>query len=94
LVGAGSNSHWQNYEMMYLILAGFATPLVLSVHTIVSFDFAVSILARLAYNYIPAILRSRCCILWLCDGSERTDLHQKNIQHGAYNHHEYIREYE
>jgi Ni/Fe-hydrogenase subunit HybB-like protein len=40
----GSNRHWQNYEMMYLILAGFATPLVLSVHTIVSFDFAVSIL--------------------------------------------------
>lgn len=39
-----SNRHWQNYEMMYLILAGFATPLVLSVHTIVSFDFAVAIL--------------------------------------------------
>lgn len=39
-----SNRHWQNYEMMYLILAGFATPLVLSVHTIVSFDFAVSVL--------------------------------------------------
>ncbi|KUO62483.1 hydrogenase [bacterium BRH_c32] len=40
----GSNKHWQNYEMVYLILAGFATPLVLSVHTIVSFDFAVSII--------------------------------------------------
>lgn len=39
-----SNRHWSNYERMYLILAGFATPLVLSVHTIVSFDFAVSIL--------------------------------------------------
>ena len=39
-----SNRHWQNYEMVYLILAGFATPLVLSVHTIVSFDFAVAIL--------------------------------------------------
>jgi Ni/Fe-hydrogenase subunit HybB-like protein len=38
-----SNRHWSNYERMYLILAGFATPLVLSVHTIVSFDFAVSI---------------------------------------------------
>ncbi|GAB5466317.1 MAG: polysulfide reductase NrfD [Candidatus Kapaibacteriales bacterium] len=37
-----SNRHWQHYEMMYLILAGMATPLVLSVHTIVSFDFAVS----------------------------------------------------
>jgi len=39
-----SNRHWQNYELTYLILAGFATPLVLSVHTIVSFDFAVGIL--------------------------------------------------
>lgn len=39
-----SNRHWKHYEMMYLILAGMATPLVLSVHTIVSFDFAVSIL--------------------------------------------------
>jgi len=39
-----SSRHWQHYEMVYLILAGFATPLVLSVHTIVSFDFAVSIL--------------------------------------------------
>ncbi len=38
----GSNRHWQHYEKAYLILAGLATPLVLSVHTIVSFDFAVS----------------------------------------------------
>jgi molybdopterin-containing oxidoreductase family membrane subunit len=39
-----SNRHWHHYERAYLILAGFATPLVLSVHTIVSFDFAVSVL--------------------------------------------------
>jgi molybdopterin-containing oxidoreductase family membrane subunit len=39
-----SNRHWQHYEKAYMILAGLATPLVLSVHTIVSFDFAVSIL--------------------------------------------------
>lgn len=39
----GSNRHWNNYEMMYLLLAGLATPLVLSVHTIVSFDFAVAL---------------------------------------------------
>jgi molybdopterin-containing oxidoreductase family membrane subunit len=39
-----SNRHWQHYEKAYVILAGFATPLVLSVHTIVSFDFAVSIM--------------------------------------------------
>lgn len=39
-----SSRHWNHYEMVYLVLAGFATPLVLSVHTIVSFDFAVSIM--------------------------------------------------
>lgn len=38
----GSNRHWLNYERAYLLLAGLSTPLVLSVHTIVSFDFAVS----------------------------------------------------
>jgi Ni/Fe-hydrogenase subunit HybB-like protein len=38
----GSTRHWARYEMTYLLLAGLATPLVLSVHTIVSFDFAVS----------------------------------------------------
>ena len=38
----GSNRHWQNYEKAYLLLAALATPLVLSVHSIVSFDFAVS----------------------------------------------------
>ncbi len=39
-----SNRNWSNYERAYLILAGISTPLVLSVHTIVSFDFAVSVL--------------------------------------------------
>jgi molybdopterin-containing oxidoreductase family membrane subunit len=40
----GSARHWHRYEMAYLLLAGLATPLVLSVHTIVSFDFAVGII--------------------------------------------------
>ncbi|MGC2245944.1 MAG: NrfD/PsrC family molybdoenzyme membrane anchor subunit, partial [Terriglobales bacterium] len=39
----GSARHWARYEMAYLLLAGLATPLVLSVHTVVSFDFAVGI---------------------------------------------------
>ena len=38
----GSSRHWMNYEKAYLILAAIATPLVLSVHSIVSFDFATS----------------------------------------------------
>ena len=39
----GSGRGWHHYEVAYWILAGLATPLVLSVHSIVSFDFAVSI---------------------------------------------------
>ncbi|MFL5274698.1 MAG: NrfD/PsrC family molybdoenzyme membrane anchor subunit, partial [Anaeromyxobacteraceae bacterium] len=38
----GSARAWRHYRIAYLLLAGLATPLVLSVHTIVSFDFAVS----------------------------------------------------
>jgi Ni/Fe-hydrogenase subunit HybB-like protein len=39
----GSTKHWQRFESLSLVLAGLSTPLVLSVHTIVSFDFATSI---------------------------------------------------
>ncbi len=39
----GSAIHWHRYEMTYLLLAGLATPLVVSVHTVVSFDFAISL---------------------------------------------------
>jgi Ni/Fe-hydrogenase subunit HybB-like protein len=40
----GSARHWFRYETAYLLLAGLATPLVLSVHSVVSLDFAVSVL--------------------------------------------------
>src|SRR5438874_254152 len=39
----GSAIHWHRYETAYLLLAGLATPLVVSVHTVVSFDFAIAI---------------------------------------------------
>lgn len=39
----GSARHWQRHQSTYLLLAGLATPLVLSVHSVVSFDFAVAI---------------------------------------------------
>ena len=38
----GSNKNWVHYEQAYLIFAGLSTPLVLSVHSVVSYDFAVS----------------------------------------------------
>jgi molybdopterin-containing oxidoreductase family membrane subunit len=40
----GSAKHWRNYEAGYMILAGLSTPLVLSVHSVVSFDFATSVI--------------------------------------------------
>jgi len=40
----GSARHWHRYETAYLLLAGLSTPLVVSVHSVVSFDFAVSVL--------------------------------------------------
>src|ERR1041385_1883149 len=39
----GSARHWNRYETAYMLLAGLATPLVLSVHSVVSLDFAVSV---------------------------------------------------
>jgi Ni/Fe-hydrogenase subunit HybB-like protein len=40
----GSADHWRHHRIAYLLLAGLATPLVLSVHSVVSFDFAVAVL--------------------------------------------------
>jgi len=40
----GSTRNWRHYEIAYMLLAGFSTPLVLSVHSVVSFDFATSVI--------------------------------------------------
>jgi Ni/Fe-hydrogenase subunit HybB-like protein len=40
----GSTRHWARYQMAYLLLGGLATPLVVSVHTVVSWDFAISLI--------------------------------------------------
>jgi len=40
----GSARHWARYETAYLLLAGLSTPLVLSVHTVVSFDFSIGMI--------------------------------------------------
>ncbi len=49
----GSNRTWRHYEIVYLLLAGLATPLVLSVHTIVSFDFATSVIPGWHTTILP-----------------------------------------
>jgi Polysulphide reductase, NrfD len=48
-----SNQHWHRYEQAYLLLAGISTPLVLSVHSIVSFDFAVSVVPGWDVSIFP-----------------------------------------
>jgi len=49
----GSAKHWYRYETAYLLLAGLSTPLVLSVHTIVSFDFAVALAPGWHSTFFP-----------------------------------------
>ncbi|MHB0968720.1 MAG: NrfD/PsrC family molybdoenzyme membrane anchor subunit [Thermoanaerobaculia bacterium] len=49
----GSAKHWFRYETAYLLLAGLATPLVISVHTVVSFDFATSVIPGWHSTFFP-----------------------------------------
>lgn len=49
----GANRHWRHYEKAYLLLAGLSTPLVLSVHTVVSFDFATSVIPGWHTTILP-----------------------------------------
>ena len=68
----GSARHWFRYEKAYLLLAGLATPLVVSVHTVVSFDFAVAILPGWHTTIFPpyfvagAIFSGFAMVLTLC----------------------------
>jgi len=67
----GSAIHWRRYEKLYLLLAGLGTPLVFSVHTIVSFDFAVSIVPLWHATIFPpffvagAIFSGFAMVVWL-----------------------------
>ena len=76
----GSARHWHRYETAYLLLAGLATPLVLSVHTVVSFDFAIAIVPGLAYDDISALLRCRCNLFRLRHGPDAGDSHPQILR--------------
>ena len=68
----GSARHWHRYELAYLILAGISTPLVLSVHSLVSLDFAVSQIPGWHATFFPpyfvagAIYAGFAMVLILC----------------------------
>ena len=51
--GAAAARHWSVYETATLLLAGLATPLVISVHTVVSFDFTVAIVPGWHSTFFP-----------------------------------------
>ena len=66
----GSARHWQRYEMAYLLLAGISTPLVLSVHSVVSFDFAVSVLPGWHATIFPPYFVAGAIYSGLRDGDD------------------------
>ena len=83
----GSAHHWHRYETAYLLLAGLATPLVVSVHTVVSFDFAVCDRARLAHDDLSALLRRRRDLLRLRDGADAGDSDSRGLRARRLHHH-------
>ena len=66
----GAATHWHRYETAYLLLAGLATPLVISVHTVVGLDFAVLDRAGMAHDDLPALLRRGRDLFGLRDGRD------------------------
>ena len=69
----GSARHWHRYQTAYLLLAGLATPLVVSVHTVVSLRLRRRHRARLALDDLPALLRRRRHLLRLRHGADAGD---------------------
>ncbi len=69
----GSAIHWKRYETASMLLAGLATPLVVSVHTVVSFDFAVGIVPGWHSTICSAVLRRGRDLLRIRDGDDTRD---------------------
>ena len=85
--GADRPSTGRAIRMAYLLLAGLATPLVVSVHTVVSFDFAVSLLARLAHDHLSSLLRRRRHLLRIRHGADAGDSGAQMVSPGGPDHH-------
>ncbi len=84
----GSAIHWQRYETAYLLLAGLATPLVVSVHTVVSFDFAAGLVPGWHSTIFPpyfvagAIYSGFAMVLTLAIPAQKT-LRPRRLHHPA-----------
>ena len=82
----GSAHHWHRYETAYLLLAGLATPLVVSVHTIVSFDFAVSVIPGMARDGLPALFRRGRHLFGIRDGADARDSDPHDLRAAGLHH--------
>jgi molybdopterin-containing oxidoreductase family membrane subunit len=74
----GSTKHWQRHEALSLVLAGLSTPLVLSVHTIVSFDFATSVVP-VGIQRSSLLFRCGCHLLRICNGADVAGCYKKRF---------------
>ena len=83
----GSAVHWHRYETASLLLAGLATPLVVSVHTVVSFDFAVALMPGLAHHDFSSVLCRGRDLFRICDGHDAGDSHPQILWAGRFHHH-------
>jgi hypothetical protein len=83
----GSARHWQRYEKASLLLAGLATPLVVSVHTVVSFDFAVSIIPGWHTTIFPPYFVAGAIILRLRHGADADDSGAQVLRPRRHHHH-------
>ena len=82
----GSAIHWERYEMASLMLAGLSTPLVLSVHSIVSLDFAVSIIPGWHTTIFSALFRRRRNLRRFCHGPNVDDPPATAVRLGGLHH--------
>src|SRR5919109_284548 len=78
-----SAAHWQRHQIAYLLLAGLATPLVLSVHSVVSFDFSVAIVPGWHSTIFPAVLRRRSDLFRVRDVAEHRHSGAQDLSLGA-----------
>ena len=69
----GTARNWNHYEMVYMLLAGLSTPLVLSVHSIVSFDFAVAQLPGWHTTIFPPYFVAGAIFFWFWYGGDTDD---------------------
>ena len=82
----GTDNQWRHYTRGYLYLAALATPLVLSVHSVVSWDFAMSIVPGLARDDLRTLLRGRRHLLGHRDGAHAAHPAPEGAQAGAHDH--------